>query len=219
MRDEQIVPVLLPKEARLMRLSIPSYYVVTEEGWDTQLSVLTDMGEGVALVQAMTADDPLLPLGNFQRLVGTLRGFISGAAEDGQNLGLIEVKTGKTELHARDYSACILKGLEDHSKLYYWLCCEIHEGEDFVRVSGTFREGPVTGIRASITYNDLRERGEVSIGAPEEGIIGWAADPYDPDWKIGALMNRGEDERYDEMFLTHPLTMARTLVSHFVAMN
>ena len=44
MRDEQIVPVLLPKEARLMRLSIPNYYVVTEDGWDTQLYVLTDMG-------------------------------------------------------------------------------------------------------------------------------------------------------------------------------
>ena len=217
MLDSQTIPMRLSEEAAVVHLSVPSYYAIDANG---TLYASTDMGDATAWATVVPADTRYrIPVGDPQEIIDGLRHLIVDDAKSDEQWGIIEVQTGKTAQHARDYSFALLKALGENGDLCYTFWCDIHEHGNIVRIEGAFREGPVTGIRASITYNDLRERGEVSIGTPEEGIIGWAADPYDPDWKIGALMNRGEDERYDEMFPTHPLSLARALASHLVSMN
>ena len=42
---------------------------------------------------------------------------------------------------------------------------------------------------------------------------GWFKDPYDPDWKMGFLMNASENRMFDDAFPEHPLSMLRNLVS------
>lgn len=48
--------------------------------------------------------------------------------------------------------------------------------------------------------------------------LGWFKDPYDPDWKMGFLMNTSENRMFDDAFPEHPLSMLRSLVS-FIADN
>jgi len=54
------------------------------------------------------------------------------------------------------------------------------------------------------------------IGANGEG---WVADPYDPTYMQGALMNLSEKEEYDEAFPNHPLSQARKIVKFLIENN
>lgn len=69
----------------------------------------------------------------------------------------------------------------------------------------------MTGMRDSFVLNKLLGNGEVTFA--NEGIENWFSDPYDPSLKDGTLMNKSEDEIYDEEFPDHPLTIARSLIN------
>ncbi len=66
-----------------------------------------------------------------------------------------------------------------------------------------------TGMRDSVILSQLLASGEVTFG---EGIENWFADPYDPDFKEGTLMNKSELEKYDAEFPEHPLSIARASI-------
>lgn len=66
-----------------------------------------------------------------------------------------------------------------------------------------------TGLRDSMILSQLLASGEVTFG---EGIENWFADPYDPDFKGGTLMNKSEHEKYDTEFPEHPLSIARASI-------
>ena len=68
-------------------------------------------------------------------------------------------------------------------------------------------EAGMTGMREAVIADKLFREGKISFG--ENDLPGWAADPYDPAWKQGTLMNLAEREEYDHLFPGHPLTIVR----------
>lgn len=72
-------------------------------------------------------------------------------------------------------------------------------------------EVEVTGIREAVILNRFLK--ESTITADATGTYkGWAADPYDPSWEEGFLMNKGEEVQYDKEFPKHPLSQARNTI-------
>jgi hypothetical protein len=67
-------------------------------------------------------------------------------------------------------------------------------------------ESGVTGMREAVTVNKF-----LSIGTFDDAA--WASDPYDKEFKTGALMNKSEVQSYDIDFPDHPLSQVRTLLS------
>ncbi len=68
-----------------------------------------------------------------------------------------------------------------------------------------------TGIRDSAIADKLLKEGLISIG--DSGYEGWFEDPYNKDFKVGLLMNRSENVKYDLVFPDHPLSQTRLLLN------
>ncbi|MCC3158063.1 hypothetical protein LJ737_12505 [Hymenobacter sp. 15J16-1T3B] len=68
-------------------------------------------------------------------------------------------------------------------------------------------ESGMTGLRESFVAEQLMQTGQLQL--TEEGYSGWFADPYDPYYTLGTLMNRAEQPEYDDQFPGHPLTLVR----------
>ena len=137
------------------------------------------------------------------------------------NLGLIEVKAGQTAA-GREYIYSIRK-LRDETegipKCVYLLNFNIRFEKGIQFISGSFDEVGMTGIRDSLAYSMMRNEGGPLEGKEFGDLEGWCADPYDPNFKRGFLMNLSEDERLDEMFSTHPLSVARKFVRDIISLN
>ncbi|HLP63130.1 hypothetical protein [Flavobacterium sp.] len=71
-----------------------------------------------------------------------------------------------------------------------------------------------TGLRDTVVLNELLEKEEITFG--EEGIENWFSDPYDVNFKKGTLMNKSDDEKYDNEFINHPLTIVRSLLNKII---
>jgi len=69
-------------------------------------------------------------------------------------------------------------------------------------------ERGATGLRESAVLDQALAQGRVMLDK-DEGMAGWAADPYDPDFQADVLRNQAEDERYDADFPDHPLSRLR----------
>ena len=69
-------------------------------------------------------------------------------------------------------------------------------------------ERGVTGLRESAILDQALAQGRVAL-SKDEGMTGWAADPYDPEFEAEVLRNQAEDERYDKDFPDHPLSRLR----------
>ena len=69
-------------------------------------------------------------------------------------------------------------------------------------------ERGTTGLREAAVLDQALAQGRVAV-SKEEGMTGWAADPYDPDFQADILRNQAEDERYDADFPDHPLSRLR----------
>ncbi|MBN8660749.1 MAG: hypothetical protein J0M35_10320 [Candidatus Obscuribacter phosphatis] len=82
------------------------------------------------------------------------------------------------------------------------------QGSYVIRVQSV--ETGITGMRESAILHNLTASGKVTIS--EGGVLqNWERDPYDPKIKGDDLVlrNQSEDERYDKLFPTHPLTRVR----------
>lgn len=82
------------------------------------------------------------------------------------------------------------------------------QGSYVIRVQSV--ETGITGMRESAILNNLTAAGKVTIS--DDGVLqNWERDPYDPKIKGDDLVlrNQSEDERYDKLFPTHPLTRVR----------
>ena len=53
----------------------------------------------------------------------------------------------------------------------------------------------------------------------EDGIEGWAADPYDAEYDRGIPMNCSEKKEYDSQFPQHPLSEARRFIAELINLN
>ncbi len=134
--------------------------------------------------------------------------------------GIVEIKSGKTKGGSK-YLIQILKqslrteeGIHTGNQYILELYIE-KDGEDQL-IEGTFVEIGTTGFRESMVMTKLQnEDEELLTNFPE----GWSADPYDPDFKQGFLMNLAEKEEYDKYFMNHPLSEARRLAEFVVGTN
>ena len=68
-------------------------------------------------------------------------------------------------------------------------------------------EQGAAGVREAVIGNELMASGQVTV--TDDGVEGWAKDPYQANFKGGLLMNLSEDKKYDERFPDHPLTLVR----------
>ena len=68
-----------------------------------------------------------------------------------------------------------------------------------------------TGMRDALVADEYLKKGKIS--ARPDGFENWFADPYDPSFKEGTLMNCSEKTAYDSKFPAHPLSQARSLLT------
>ena len=66
-------------------------------------------------------------------------------------------------------------------------------------------ESGTTGMRETVIANKFLSTGTFNDAT-------WSSDPYDKEFKTGALMNKAEAESYDIDFPHHPLSQVRTLL-------
>ncbi|WP_299713377.1 hypothetical protein [uncultured Tenacibaculum sp.] len=70
-------------------------------------------------------------------------------------------------------------------------------------------ESGVSGMRDTVIFNKLLANGEVKV--VDKNIENWFYDPYDATISDGIRMNKSEEEKYDEEFPEHPLSISRKL--------
>jgi len=65
------------------------------------------------------------------------------------------------------------------------------------------------GMRETMIMDKMKEQRPQEID--EEGLpVGWAFDPYDPEYKGEFKMNKSEEIRHDLLFPDHPLSHVRS---------
>ena len=134
----------------------------------------------------------------------------------GPNQGLIEVLSGVTPA-GKKYIFTIVKTGNRPNAPGTQYCLTLQIGFFASRVfyvQGFFDETGFTGGRDTSVYAILQNEGK--IGPNGEG---WMADPYDPEYQQGLLMNLSEKTDYDEIYPTHPLTEARSLAARLIQEN
>ena len=134
----------------------------------------------------------------------------------GDDQGLVAVDSGKT-MAGLDFIYSIVKTLKEPSGVQYCLTMHLCYGQYAVQVQGFFDELGVTGMRDAMIFTQAQSEGKVE--ATEDGIKGWNADPYDPDYSHGCLMNLSEQQEYDRWFPQHPLSEARQLIEDLTSIN
>lgn len=125
------------------------------------------------------------------------------------NGGLITVDT-LTLYHSPVVKTIFKVSQEEYGMVYIASLTIPFEDYSFVVKIQTVESG-ITGLRDSVILNKLLESGEVLFENQE--IKNWFSDPYDSDFKQGVLMNKSEDEKYDNEFPDHPLTIARRMIN------
>lgn len=130
--------------------------------------------------------------------------------------GLIEVSVVKTN-SGREILRTILKESLNHLPMYVArLQHKNDDGSGFV-VQLISKEVGMTGSReamilASNLPRELTKTTDATTGetlTQDAPIPGWAADPYDPSYTKGFLMNKSENVMFDQQFPNHPLSVLR----------
>jgi len=117
------------------------------------------------------------------------------------NQALIEVKSNVTSESKMVYS--IVKTQQQPSGVQYSLTMDIVVKNRAVHLQGFFSETGTTGQRDAAVYELERQNGNVTIN-----FDGWNFDPYDANSQRQYRMNLSEQEKYDNMFPQHPLSIA-----------
>lgn len=137
---------------------------------------------------------------------GEARAVIDGIHEClGDDQGLVEVKATRTR-GGEPVIWSIVKTTMEPSGVQYFLMLHLATAAGPLCVRGFFDEAVATGMRDTL----VAARGY-------EGP--WRADPYDPSFTRGNLMNQSEAAEWDAAFPAHPLSKARELARHVVEHN
>ncbi len=170
---------------------------------------VVDYSNGIVFINKLSPEK-VLPLEKTKLING-----IHDLLDDNQ--GLIEVGTGHTK-RGYIYVYSIVKTLiEEIRGVRYYLYMQLFsqnkksDGFDAIEVTGDFTEITTTGMRDSIGL-DLARRAELIDFRNENIFDGWNEDPYDPDYRKGALMNLSERAGLDGLFPYHPLSQCRELL-------
>lgn len=138
-----------------------------------------------------------------------------------EHAGIIEAKQGLTAagLH---YIYLLTKEREDDDpwspeEVAYKMQMCISKNNRYLYVDSMFVEEGMTGVRGGAVFDTFREEhSDVELYKLMER---WTRDPYDPEYRIGFLMNRSEARELDELFPHHPLSIARKLADDIVTLN
>ena len=169
----------------------------------------TDEMESFLLV-CPVCPDQAMPFHNPQEVIHGIHQELSG------DQGLIEVGSGITrELHRYIYS--VVKTLKRMHGAQYTLTMHLEADGSVMQIHGFFSEGRTAGARDAMVYAMLANQGKVRLC--ENGIEGWTADPYDPFYTFGVLMNRSEEPQYDHLFPRHPLSELRRFIHEVIMQN
>ncbi len=145
------------------------------------------------------------------------RAVIDGIHEAlGEDQGLIEVESDVTAA-GRRFLYSVVKTLQKPDGVQYCLTMHLDYMNYAFQIQGFFDETGRTGVRDTMVYLLLSKEGAVRI--TEDGIEGWCADPYDPVYKRGCLMNCSERKSFDKEFPQHPLTELRRFVKELADLN
>jgi len=74
------------------------------------------------------------------------------------------------------------------------------------------RERGTTGMRDTMIFATLMQKGEISLPSGAGQPAGWMADPYDPAIATPPGRNRADDPQYDAIFPDHPLSRLRRML-------
>lgn len=191
-------------------IEIPAYYQqvdsMPEDPKDSiPLMVQTDSAMCFAIVH---------PIGPDERMPYDQLAVINGIRDAlADNQGIIEVEADASS--NRPYIYSIVKDLKNEDGMpmgvQYILTMDIGTSDGAFLVQGFFDEIGTTGMRDTLIGSMLKSEGKIG-----QHLEGWMRDPYDPEWSFGMPMNLSEQRCYDEMFPTHPLSMARALIDCLV---
>ena len=131
------------------------------------------------------------------------------------NQGIIDVETCYTKRGYR-YVYIVIKQLNKellgcNYLLTIQLVNEKTKKFDAVLIKGDFYEINITGSRESLCLDLARRAGLIDF-SKENIFENWSEDPYDPEYKNGALMNLSERAGLDSLFPFHPLTQCREVL-------
>lgn len=120
------------------------------------------------------------------------------------NGGIIDVSLCQLQQHTAIHT--LLKLPQEPRGTMYLACLTLpFKNCSYVLKVQAVEAGP-TGMReAFIADRLLNTQGR-------DALSNWAADPYDPHFQEGALMNMSEQPIHDASFPKHPLTIARQLI-------
>ena len=127
--------------------------------------------------------------------------------------GLIEVVSGRT-VKGYPFLYSIVKNQIKPSGMDYILSMDISFDSDIVHLQGDFVEKGTTGRREVAVLNIIKKKFN---NFDYERY--WSRDHYDPNYKKGNLMNISENEYWDDLDRSHPLSVCRFFVSNFIYMN
>lgn len=130
------------------------------------------------------------------------------------NQGLIEVNKGETK-NNNLYIYSIVKTLKEPSGVQYTITMHIIDENSATAIQGFFDETGITGERDTAVFAHCMSNNMVSF----DDMSNWTKDPYDDNYKKGALMNYSEKAEFDEAFLEHPLSQARILIAEVIKNN
>ena len=170
---------------------------------------MTDAMESFLLVSPICPDQAM----PFHDPEEVIHGIHQELSED---QGLIEVGNGITR-ELRRYVYSVVRTLKRMHGAQYTLTMHLEMDGSVMQIHGFFSEGCIAGARDAMVYAMLANRAEVRLC--EGGIEGWTADPYDPFFTFGVLMNRSEQAQYDNLFPRHPLSELRRFVREVIAEN
>lgn len=147
----------------------------------------------------------IFPIDASQAMPKSKEALISGIRQYlEENQGLIQVEAGEDHVYS------IVKTLKEEGGVQYTLTYHKFFPDGVVNIQGFFDEIGITGLRDNIAYEMCRSLN--LVGNDDDPLAGWARDPYDENYKKGALMNLSELEEFDEQFPGSALSMCRELV-------
>lgn len=138
----------------------------------------------------------------------------------GENEGLIEVVNGTT-VGGKPFIYEIIKhkiAVDDEipQGVEYTLNINVRMDNSIQFINGSFAEEGTTGTRESVCVVLYSQTKKIGL---EDVMKVWSKDPYDPEYKMGFLMNFSEQPELDDQFPQHPLSEARAFVKYIVENN
>jgi len=210
MKDKKDEHIIFPKEFQKINQKLPDDFGLPDNTlW---LGMRTERTSAM-LFCFPVSEKASMPFDDNERIIREQH------RDMGENEGLIEVKNGLTK-KGRKYVYNIFKhsmmserGIPQGNE--YTLNINIKFENSIQFINSSFAECGITGERDALGMIIYSKSNNIDI---DKALETWQEDPYDLTYKKGFLMNRSEQEKYDEIFPWHPLSEARKFL-RFIAEN